>query len=738
MTTLEDLCENIKQRQAFMLTNSGTKADERQKAWMLHDKDPEEMITHTYGHILTAVERKAKLTDLVSSLGQSINRKYRLKEAYKHTNHKVDEVREMHLGWFILIAYFDTEILSTKETRVKEKGKYSKHSVYVPVVIDSKSLQSLVQVIDVDKVELFPSNTPVGDWEKGRFYHQTGYPLIKNAHPDTKDEVRNNDLTNLLTTLNKLNNTGWRINNFVFDVFKQCKKHHGKTPFKAMKEIDPVKRASLEIEMRIIEQLAEKNLNNAFYHLYNCDFRGRIYPNTAFLHEQSSDNAKGLLLLDNAVCLGDEGYYWLSVHTANMWGNDKVSLNERAQWVQDNFDTLTKYVDDPFNNEDWMDADKPLCFLACCFELKMIYDWVALGHKLDDFPSCLPVYIDGSNNGVQHLAAMSADENVAPLVNLVPQDLPGDVYMFIAEQCIRNVQKDAKKMKKFNKQFDEVYGELIKLKKEVAKYKPGTELYKQAHQKLREYANKTYDLKKGLGPIFWSRIKDKKIWRKTVKRPVMVLGYGGTAYGMRDMVHEDTYDLSEYLRDKDRQWSNYLGDKIFNTCYEELVGPASMLHMFEALAQKENAKNKPVEYTQIFTNFPFKHHYKEEKKVRVKLSYGDQIFDLTVKIKKENSPLKKTKQESSTAPNIVHSVDAVHLTMTIFYAPYITTVVHDSFGCHAGNMAHMFAHVREQFINLYNMNPLEHIFAQMDALDLIPKKGTLDVNSVRESDYAFA
>ena len=39
---------------------------------------------------------------------------------------------------------------------------------------------------------------------------------------------------------------------------------------------------------------------------------------------------------------------------------------------------------------------------------------------------------------------------------------------------------------------------------------------------------------------------------------------------------------------------------------------------------------------------------------------------------------------------------------------------------------------------LYELNPLEHIFDQMDALPLIPEKGNLDVKEIIDSDYAFA
>ena len=100
--------------------------------------------------------------------------------------------------------------------------------------------------------------------------------------------------------------------------------------------------------------------------------------------------------------------------------------------------------------------------------------------------------------------------------------------------------------------------------------------------------------------------------------------------------------------------------------------------------------------------------------------------------------LKKSKQKTGASPNIVHSLDAVHLTMTVHDAPYSVTVVHDSFGCHAGNMNHMFKHVREKFVELYKMDPLTHILSQMNAEHLIPKKGNLDVRRVLESDFAFA
>ena len=765
MNTLEKLTTNIDEHKRLMMkVKKPSEVDTRQKAWILYKFDAEEMITTTYGQILTNLERQSELANMLASMGGSLYRmllskrkelknsgedEILLEELTKYIKSNEDlvgatETKEVHLGWFLFQAYLDTNVLALKLKVGKKKGsnsKKKKHTSYHITVSDLDGLHSIMDLVKVENVELFPSPIAPANWESSKFLHASGFPVIKKKpHKDAVKKVKEGSMDYVLDALNKLGSTAWRINPFIFDVFKKSKVHLGKSPFKAMKEVDPEKRASLLIELQAIEKLAERNKERAFYHLYNCDFRGRIYPNTAFLHEQSSDNAKGLLLLDKPVPLGEEGLYWLMVHTANMFGNDKVSLDDRAQFVQTNWSTYIDYVTDPFGNDDWMDADKPLCFLACCYELYMLQDFVEEGGVIDDFPSCLPIYVDGSNNGVQHLAAMSKDEVVAPLVNLVPQELPGDVYMFIADKTMVVVDDLATKTpEKVSEKFDEVFDKLAELKGDVAKYStnPSTKLYKESYARLQEYKNQTYELKKGMGPIFWNRIKDRKTWRKTVKRPVMTLGYGGTAHGMVDMVEDDTRSLSTYLRDKDYSWSVFLGHLIYKTCKKELKGPAQMLDMFENLGMLENSKDRHVAYTQVVTGFPFVQLYVETKTKEVELYYDNTSIRLNVAIRKTGD-LNKAKQKQSTAPNVVHSVDAAHLTMVIHEADYPVTVVHDSFGCHAGNMNHMFKHVREQFVELYKEEPLEHIFAQMDALHLIPTKGNLDVTEVINSDYAFA
>lgn len=719
-TILDQLTEDLQYRQSTL--------NKRQAASYLIEMQARDIIEFSYTHVLKGLERKATLVEIASNIGRRLRQKLRQKQ---------DSVLDVQGGWFVLISYIELGILGYRKKHTYRNGKKDKHRSYFLYAKNWQAIKELMDLVDNEKCDMFPVNKPPADWTQEAYHRETGISVIKKGYENAIKYYEKNDMSYIINTLNKLNKTGWRINEPVFEVYKQCMKIPD-NPFKFTKEIDPIKRASLIIEAEAIQRLAEKNLGKAFYHLYNLDFRGRIYPNTAFLHEQSSDNAKGLLLLDEPVALGHEGLYWLSVHTANVWGNDKVSLDDRAQWVNDNMDHILSYAENPMVNRGWMKADKPFSFLAACYEFSMLSNWHGDGYATEDFPSCLPVYIDGSNNGVQHLVAMSQDDEVAPLVNLVPQDLPGDVYMFIAEKVWeRLAQRVSKLDQETIDKFDEIFKTAVKLQREYENAPDKSERKSLAFQQAQTWRNQYRDLREKLFAVYWHNIQDKKIQRKTVKRNVMTLGYGGTSYGMGQQVIEDTRDISEYLRDKEHLWGAMLGALVYQTCYEELKGPAAMLRLFQTVAERANKRKEHMHWVSPITGFPVVQAYRKPTNKRTELKYGDDILKVQLQVWEETT-VNETKQKTGAAPNIVHSLDAVHLTMCIHDATFPVTVVHDSFGSHAGNMDKMFYHVRQKFIELYEAEPLENILEQLHSLDLKPTKGTLDVRQVLRSDFAFA
>ena len=66
-----------------------------------------------------------------------------------------------------------------------------------------------------------------------------------------------------------------------------------------------------------------------------------------------SDLCRGLLTFADAKPLGKRGLYWLKVHLANFAGQDKMSFDGRAQFIDDCIDDVRRSVVDPFADDPW-------------------------------------------------------------------------------------------------------------------------------------------------------------------------------------------------------------------------------------------------------------------------------------------------------------------------------------------------------------------------------------------------
>ena len=60
----------------------------------------------------------------------------------------------------------------------------------------------------------------------------------------------------------------------------------------------------------------------------------------------------------------------MKVHLANLAGKDKMSFDDRANFVDKNIDHVRASVDNPFSDDPWwMTLDDPFQGLATCFEI---------------------------------------------------------------------------------------------------------------------------------------------------------------------------------------------------------------------------------------------------------------------------------------------------------------------------------------------------------------------------------
>jgi DNA-directed RNA polymerase len=724
-STLEKLTLDLGERKQTL------RADRNIHTFFLKEEDPKKIIIYSFGHILKGIERQATLVDIAVTLGRRIRQKYKKKR---------DTIGACHVGWFILISFIEVGLLSIllKHTKVK-KGKLSKYPSYIVVVKNKKELFSLWDEISAteEEIDLFPTKQKPAPWASG--IHETGIPIIKKSSNEIISKFSKEQHQYLFDVLNKLGSTPWLINTPVLEVLSFFMENDTeKTPLKFKTEKNHERRESLLIETSSIIKLARRHQDDVFYHLYNYDFRGRIYPNTAFLHEQSSDTAKGLLLFAEGKQLGDDGLYWLFLHGANSWGYDKASLDDRVNFSSTNYERDLRIAANPCENTEWIDAEKPWSYLAYCFELSLLQAWIEKGNEQETFVSNLPIYIDGSVNGTQHLTAMSKDEIIAPLCNLVPTELPGDMYTYIADKVWQRLkEKEAELPDSVKNQFDIIFSEVNKLQAIYEEAESGSEKKARAFEEVQTWRNNHRKLRELLFPAYWNRITDKKERRKIVKRNVMVLGYGGTPYGFGQQIIEDTKDLSEYLSKKEHLWAAMLGNLVYKTCYEELKGPATMLRLFESIAEKYNEKVEYLSWSSPITNFPVVQNYRQPISSRTKLKYGNSEFNVVVE-NWEEATLDAASQKSGASPNIVHSLDAVHLSTVIHDTDYPIAAVHDSFGCRAGDMGKLFYTVREKFLELYEQDPLLQILKQFGCENDLPKRGKLKLEQILESDYAFA
>src|SRR5262249_54463107 len=113
---------------------------------------------------------------------------------------------------------------------------------------------------------------------------------------------------------------------------------------------------------------------------------------------------------------------WLGVAVTNHFGV-KGTWDDRLKWPAKERELIRAVAADPIGTfEHWRGASDPFSFVAACKEM-------SAAEKDRNHISRFPVLLDGSSNGIQHLALMTRDEKAGRLVNLTDTDEPFDLYL---------------------------------------------------------------------------------------------------------------------------------------------------------------------------------------------------------------------------------------------------------------------------------------------------------------------
>lgn len=449
----------------------------------------------------------------------------------------------------------------------------------------------------------------------------------------------------------------------------------------------------------------------------NIDFRGRVYPIPTGLNPQGDDMTKALLQYADPVPVSAEdapdALKWLSIHGAGLAGHDKIPLEDRVAWVEENKQNILSSAETPLDFPWWQEQDKPWQFLAWTMEYKRALEYLDAHKTLAGFDCRCTIAYDGTCSGLQHYSCLLRDPVGGSAVNLIDHDKPSDIYREVSDKVLTMVKKDVMKgTTKGKERKDGTFG-------------PGTKQMAEAW------------LAHGIN-------------RKVCKRPVMTLAYGSGQYGFADQIYEDTTrDNPHFAGVGDRQAAQYLAKLTWKAVQTTVVAAIEGMECLKKIATALAKADMPVEWVTPM-GLPIQQMYLARKTESFQLRLGNastryRIYVTTVS---ENEDVDRHKQATGVAPNFIHSLDATHLMMSINEASKEGCVnfstVHDSFGTSLGEAARLRRIIRQQMVKLYTEHdPLADFLRHAEELlgepmDIeLPKKGSLDINCILDSKFVF-
>jgi DNA-directed RNA polymerase len=221
--------------------------------------------------------------------------------------------------------------------------------------------------------------------------------------------------------------------------------------------------------------------------------------------------------------------------------------------------------------------------------------------------------------------------------------------------------------------------------------------------------------------------------RKVVKRVVMTVPYNAKPYSNRGYIRDALKDKDVEI-DKDDLTKTV---KAVRDAMDEVVpGPMAVMEWIEEEVAKAIDRGE-TELTWVtpsgFTVYQ-KLMKKEVQKLNLQLLGRIKVNIATG----DTDKVDRNKHKNTTAPNLIHSLDAslLHLSVLRFDAPI--ALIHDSVLCRATDMSALSAIVRETYMHLFAEHDyLLDFAAQIGAETDPPIIGDLEPETVINSTYFF-
>uniref|UniRef100_A0A3P9NP13 DNA-directed RNA polymerase n=1 Tax=Poecilia reticulata TaxID=8081 RepID=A0A3P9NP13_POERE len=507
---------------------------------------------------------------------------------------------------------------------------------------------------------VMPMLCPPVPWTTEKFgaYLLTPAKLMRATHGATQHEELLEKCPNLhpvFDSLNQLSNCAWRVNKPILDIIISIFNDRGSDkldippPLSEAPKIphfnpqDPAYTASEKAHMKreVINakkkcsemhslrmdalyklSIAHHMRDKLFWFPHNMDFRGRTYPCPPYFNHLGSDVTRATLVFAEGKPLGPKGLDWLKIHLVNLTGLKKrSSLQGRLEFADSIMEDILDSADNPLDGKKWwMEADEPWQALACCMEITN----AVRSPDPTKFVSHFPVHQDGSCNGLQHYAALGRDVIGATSVNLMPCDVPQDVYSGVAQQV----------------------------------------------EELR-----TRDAAKGLKI---AQVLEGFISRKVVKQTVMTVVYGVTRYGGRLQIEKRLKEIDEFPKYVS---SIFIFIFLF-VCIFTIVGVVLLQDWLTESARLISKCGHTVEWVTPL-GLPIIQPYHRTRNLLLKSTMQHISLQVTHDTKERPDTVK---QKNAFPPNFIHSLDSTHMMLTSLHchsAGLTFVSVHDCFWTHA-------------------------------------------------------
>ena len=221
--------------------------------------------------------------------------------------------------------------------------------------------------------------------------------------------------------------------------------------------------------------------------------------------------------------------------------------------------------------------------------------------------------------------------------------------------------------------------------------------------------------------------------RKTVKRVVMTVPYNAKPFSNRGYIRDALAEKGVEISKEDLTATV---KAVRNAMDVVVPGPMAVMKWIEEeVAEAIRAGKEYLEWT---TPSGFVVHQKLNKKLLVRIELqllGTCKMSVAVD---DSDEVDLNHHKNATAPNLIHSLDAslLHLSVLNFDAPI--ALIHDSVLCRATDMSTLSSIVRQTYMHLFAEHDyLEDFASHIGAKTKPPIVGDLEPESVIESTYFF-